>query len=230
MASIYSPTFDEDTSHYASVGYRCQRARLGYQAGCEQLGLSLWELAPGAEGTNHYHYANEELLIVLAGRPSLLTPTGWRELAEGEVVAFPRGARGAHAPANRTEEPIRLLFFSEMRGPDVVIYPHIGVVAVLEEMSSPERGGLAVWLRLEDALERHEGAEVEAASSPATMAAKANLLTPKFDAPVCFQLVVFLSIGQSDSIAASSGAITSSIWLSDHSQSSIGVPSGRVRR
>jgi uncharacterized cupin superfamily protein len=182
MASIYSPTFDEDTSRYAHIGYECQRARLGYQAGSEQLGLSLWELAPGAKGTNHYHYANEELLIVLAGRPSLRTPAGWRERAEGEVVAFPRGPRGAHAPANRTDEPIRLLFFSEMRGPDVVIYPDIGVVAVLEEMSSPERGGLAAWLRLEDALERHDGAEIEAASSPATMAAKANLLTPKFDA------------------------------------------------
>jgi uncharacterized cupin superfamily protein len=181
VANVYSPVFDDDTSRYARTGYRCERARLGYQAGCERLGLSLWELATGAEGTSHYHYANEELVVVLAGQPSLLTPAGWRELDEGEIAAFPRGPRGGHALANRTNGAVRVVFFSEMRGPDVVIYPDIGVVAVLEEMSSPERGGLAAWLRLEDALERHNPPDPDLASCPAIAPSRASLLNPQFD-------------------------------------------------
>lgn len=182
MVNVYAPNFDDDTSRYARYGYHCERARLGYQAGCERLGLGLWEIAPGADGTNHYHFANEELLIVLAGCPSVLTPAGWREASEGEVIAFPRGPRGAHSTANRTETPARLLFFSEMRGPEVVVYPEMGVVGALAEMSSPERGGLAAWLPLKDAVERHDGAEPDPASSPASTPARASIVEPVFDA------------------------------------------------
>ena len=39
---------------------------------------------------------------MLRGRPHLRTPDGWRQLDEGEVVAFPVGERGAHQLANRT--------------------------------------------------------------------------------------------------------------------------------
>lgn len=180
-ANIYRPDFDDDTSRYARYGYHCQRARLGYQAGCERLGLSLWEIAPGAEGTSHFHCANEELLLVLAGCPNLLTPAGWRDLVEGEIAVFPRGARGMHALANRADEPARVLFFSEMRGPEVVIYPDLGVVGALEEMSSPEHGGFAAWSRLESATERHDGGKPDPASSPARVPDRANLLKPKFD-------------------------------------------------
>lgn len=182
MPNVYEPVFDEDGVLY---GRRYRRARIGYQAGCQRLGLSLWELSPGHEGVYHYHYANEELLAVLGGRPSLRTPAGWRELAEGEVVAFPRGARGAHAVADRTEESVRLLFFSEMRGPEVVIYPDEGSLAALEEMSSPERGGFAAWLSLEGACEWHEGESPDPSASPAAVGARANLLfEPSWDAEV----------------------------------------------
>ena len=51
---------------------------------------------------------------MLAGRPSLRTPTGERELDEGEVVAFPVGEDGAHQVVNRGEEPARFLIVSEM--------------------------------------------------------------------------------------------------------------------
>jgi uncharacterized cupin superfamily protein len=111
----------------------------------------------------------------------LRTPAGWRELVRGEIAAFPRGPRGAHVVANRSEEPVRLLFFSEMRGPEVVLYPDAGAVGALASISSPERGGLAAWLRLEDAFELHPEPDATPDSCPAAAATGANLFDPLFD-------------------------------------------------
>ena len=55
---------------------------------------------------------------MIAGTPSLRTPKGERELAEGEVVAFPVGEEGAHQVVNRTDGPVRILIVSEMNAPD----------------------------------------------------------------------------------------------------------------
>jgi uncharacterized cupin superfamily protein len=120
-ANLHQPEFDPPSQR---EGFRYRRARLGRQAGAERLGASLYELEPGqATFPYHWHSANEELLIVLAGTPSLRTPDGWRRLAEGEVVAFRVGERGAHQIANETDEPVRLLVLSEMRAPELSVYP-----------------------------------------------------------------------------------------------------------
>ena len=46
------------------------------------------------------------------------------------MVAFPVGERGAHQLANRTDEPVRLLMVSEMRSPEIAVYPDSGKVGV----------------------------------------------------------------------------------------------------
>ena len=66
----------------------------------------------------------------MAGRPTLRTPDGERELREGDVVAFPRGASGAHAVENRTDEPARILIVSTKGPLDVVHYPDTGKLGV----------------------------------------------------------------------------------------------------
>src|SRR5919197_4520811 len=110
MPNIGRPEFDELREQ---AGFRCLRARLGRQAGCERLGLSLFEVPPGeAAYPFHYHLTEEELVIVLTGRPSLRTANGWRDLEEGELVRFPRGERGAHQIVNRSGETVRFLAFS----------------------------------------------------------------------------------------------------------------------
>jgi uncharacterized cupin superfamily protein len=119
--NLFEPEFD-DTSE--RPGFAGRRARLGRQAGAEELGASLFELEPGsAPFPLHYHLGNEEMLIVVAGRPSLRTPDAERELEPGEVVALPRGEGGAHQVINRTGDPARVLIVSEMNAPDVVVRP-----------------------------------------------------------------------------------------------------------
>ncbi len=153
MTNIGEPHFDEPREH---PGFRCLRARLGRQAGSERLGLSLWEVPPGeAAYPYHHHLAEEELVVVLEGTPSLRTPEGWRDLGEGEVVAFLRGESGGHQIVNRTEQTVRFLAFSSSGEPDIVMYPDSGKLGAFERL--PEGGGLRTMFRLADVVEYHEG-------------------------------------------------------------------------
>ncbi len=153
MPNIDHPDFDEPLNH---PGFACSRARLSRQAGSERLGLSLWELPPGqAAYPYHHHLAEEELIVVLQGRPSLRTPHGWQELPQGEVVAFPRGERGAHQLVNRTEETVRFLAVSTSGEPDVVFYPDSGKIGAFERL--PQGGGLFKLFRETDAVDYYEG-------------------------------------------------------------------------
>jgi uncharacterized cupin superfamily protein len=107
-------------------------ARVAERAGAEHLGASVYELQPGEEMVFHYHVQREELLIVLEGRLSLRSATGWEELPEGEVVAFPRGERGAHGYRNEGDEPVRVLMVSEMDGPNISVYPDTDQIGVFD--------------------------------------------------------------------------------------------------
>ncbi|MEX2210146.1 MAG: cupin domain-containing protein [Gaiellaceae bacterium] len=94
------------------------------------LGGSLYELPPHAKGwPYHFQHANEELLIVLAGTPTLRDPDGERTLAPGDCVLFPRGPEGAHTVHNQADEPARFIMFSTLISPEMVSYPDSGKLA-----------------------------------------------------------------------------------------------------
>jgi uncharacterized cupin superfamily protein len=152
--TITKPVFDERREH---PGFNCLRARIGRQVGSEKVGASLWELPEGqAAYPYHWHVAEEELLIVLDGAPSLRTPDGWRELDEGEVVSFPCGEEGAHQIVNRTEKPVRFLAVSNQQ-PDIIVRPDSQTIGVAERR--PEGGGIWVNFRLADQVDYFEGEE-----------------------------------------------------------------------
>ena len=155
--NLYEPDFDAEQDR---PGFRWRRARLARQAGLEHLGLSLLEIQPGeATFPYHFHFGNEEILIVVEGRPSLRTPDGWRELEVGEVVGFPRGEQGAHQVVNRSDDPARVALVSERVGPDVVVMPDSGKVQARENAPGAVDPGLWEIFRSEDAVEYMEGEE-----------------------------------------------------------------------
>jgi uncharacterized cupin superfamily protein len=154
VPSIVDPVFDEPRAH---PGFECLRARLGRQAGSKRVGLSLWEVEPGkAAYPYHWHLAEEELVVVLSGRPSLRTPSGWRELEPGAVVAFDVGEGGAHQVVNRGEETVRFLAISNQQ-PDVVFYPDSDKVGAFERR--PGGGGYSALFRTGDDVDYFEGEE-----------------------------------------------------------------------
>jgi uncharacterized cupin superfamily protein len=122
---------DEWDGERERPGWQWRFRRLGPRLGAGRIGASLYELRPGQRTfPYHYHHANEEWLLAVAGAPTLRTPEGERELEAGEVVCFPAGADGAHQVINRTDEPVRILVFSTMNVPEVVVYPDSGKIGV----------------------------------------------------------------------------------------------------
>jgi uncharacterized cupin superfamily protein len=148
MPNIYRPEFEEGER---PEGFRSRRARIGYELGAELIGASFWELPPGeAAYPYHFHYSDEELVIVVSGRPTLRTPEGTRELEEGEVVRFPLGEEGAHQILNGGEEVATFLAISSNGRPDVVVYPDSDKIGVGERL--PEGGGLRAFFPRSEAV------------------------------------------------------------------------------
>jgi uncharacterized cupin superfamily protein len=118
MPNLFDPEWDAERDE---PPFRWRRARLGRQAGAQDLGASLFEIPPGAATFPlHAHFANEEMLLVLAGRPTLTSADGSsRDLAAGDVVACPAGRSGAHRIDNNRDEPARVLIVSTMKAPEI---------------------------------------------------------------------------------------------------------------
>jgi uncharacterized cupin superfamily protein len=153
MPNLYDANFEDRDG---PPGFRSRRARIGHELGAESIGASLWELPPGeAAYPFHFHYSDEEIVIVLSGRPSLRTPTGVRELEEGEAVRFQLGEEGAHQILNPTDQPVRFLAFSTSGRPDIVVYPDSDKVSATERL--PDGGGMQVFFRLGDAVDYWDG-------------------------------------------------------------------------
>jgi len=96
-----------------------------------RIGATVYELSPGQRiCPHHYHYNDEEWLLVVEGRPTLRTPTGERELRPGDLVVFPDGPAGAHDTSNRTDSDVRVVTFSTKRKPAVAVSPVSDKIAI----------------------------------------------------------------------------------------------------
>jgi uncharacterized cupin superfamily protein len=157
VPNIKTPEFDDSRDH---PGFRARRAKVGFQGGAVKTGLSYWEVEPGeAAYPYHAHLTEEEIIVVMEGRPSLRTPEGWRELEEGDVMVFPVGKAGAHQIVNRSDETIRFLSFSNSGAPEIVIQLDAGKVGAFERPA--DGSGMKLWFREADAVEYFEGVERE---------------------------------------------------------------------
>jgi uncharacterized cupin superfamily protein len=129
--NFHHPTWDAEVD--AGGGATLRAVRLAKRAGTVRLAANLYELEPGAVVSPlHFHHHNEELLFVLSGTPALRrSDDDVRDLAPGEVVAFPAGPAGQHQILNRSEAPARVLICATDDLPEVAEQPENQMLAIL---------------------------------------------------------------------------------------------------
>lgn len=129
--------------------YAALDGEIGFLIGAERLGYRVAHLEPGrAFCPTHWHTAEEELLIVWSGEPTLLTPRGEVKLRKGDCVAFPCGEVGAHKVRNDGSTLATIFMISNVDAGDTCFYPDSKKLLV-------ERADLIV--RSEPALDYFDG-------------------------------------------------------------------------
>ncbi len=151
VVNLFGDDWDETNTE---PGYGWNRLRVGRHLGGARIGASVYELPPGQRSwPYHLHYANEELLIVLAGTATVRTPAGEQPLAAGEATLFRRGPEGAHAVRNDGAGPLRIAMISTMVAPEIAEYPDSGKLGVFAGTApggdAPDRT-LQRFIRVED--------------------------------------------------------------------------------
>ncbi len=118
----------EAADQQAPAGSRYRAAQLGSLLGAQRLDGTVIDLDPG-EGSEPYHYVygREELLLVLAGTPTLRHQDGEDQLEPGDLVCLPEGPAGAHRLLNRSASVVRTLVLSTTGLPANVCYPDTGL-------------------------------------------------------------------------------------------------------
>ena len=123
---------DETVGHETyPAGFRAQSAQLGPRVGASGLAMTVYDLPPGqAIGPYHFHWGDEEWLLVVAGTPTVRTPEGEQTLEPGDVVCFPVGPAGAHQVHNASGEATRVALFSNKHEFGIIEYPDSDKIGV----------------------------------------------------------------------------------------------------
>jgi uncharacterized cupin superfamily protein len=80
--------------------------RLATAAGLADFGASHVVLQPGAwSSQRHWHEAEDELVVMLAGEAVLVDDAGETVMRPGDVAAFPKNDGNGHVLQNRSAEP-----------------------------------------------------------------------------------------------------------------------------
>jgi uncharacterized cupin superfamily protein len=104
---------------------------LGDPFGLTRFGVNLVRLPAGdASALHHRHAAQDELVYVLEGHPTLVTDAGEIELAPGMCAGFPANGP-AHHLENRTGSLTLLLEVGDRGAGDQVEYPRDDLVLVV---------------------------------------------------------------------------------------------------
>jgi uncharacterized cupin superfamily protein len=98
--------------------------QLGEYAGATQLGVCMEILEAGKQANqSHYHYLEEEHLLLLEGELTLNLGEHRYLMTAGHYVCFPAGQKIGHSIYNHTDKPSRYLVFSDRHDNDVIVYP-----------------------------------------------------------------------------------------------------------
>jgi uncharacterized cupin superfamily protein len=107
--------------------YDSMGARLAEGTAALKLGASVDTVAPGMRSCPyHFHYAQEEMFIVLEGEGTLRVAGEMLPIRAGDVMFIPPGPDYPHQIINTSAAPLRYLSISTKDNPEIVEYPDSG--------------------------------------------------------------------------------------------------------
>jgi uncharacterized cupin superfamily protein len=74
----------------------------------------------------HFHYAQEEVFIVLEGQGTLRVAGEMLPIRSGDVISIPPGPEYPHQIINTSDAPLKYLSLSTLEFPEVCEYPDSG--------------------------------------------------------------------------------------------------------
>ena len=107
--------------------YASMAARLGTGTAAQKLGACI-DIVPAGKRScpYHFHYAQEEMFIVLEGTGTLRVAGEMLPLRAGDVVFIPPGPEYPHQIINTSEADLKYLSISTRETPEVCEYPDTG--------------------------------------------------------------------------------------------------------
>jgi uncharacterized cupin superfamily protein len=99
-------------------------ARLARGTAAKKLGVSIDTVAPGMRSCPyHFHYAQEEMFIVLEGTGTLRVADEMLPLKAGDIAFIPAGPEYPHQIINTSEAALKYLSVSTREMPEICEYP-----------------------------------------------------------------------------------------------------------
>lgn len=112
---------------HATLGF------VGRALGTRNIGVTVTVVPAGRKAwPRHYHFANDEMFVILAGEGTLHYGEADHPLRAGDVVHIEAGTGVPFQIENTSAAELRYLALSTLRHPDVFVYPDsdkVGFVA-----------------------------------------------------------------------------------------------------
>ena len=104
--------------------YDTRCARLARGTAARKMGASIDTVAPGMRSCPyHFHYAQEEMFIVLEGHGTLRVADEMLPLRAGDIAFIPPGPEYPHQIINTSDAPLKYLSISTRETPEICEYP-----------------------------------------------------------------------------------------------------------
>jgi uncharacterized cupin superfamily protein len=130
--------------------------RLGTGTAAEKLGASFDIVAPGKMSCPyHFHYAQEEMFVVLEGEGTLRVSGEHLPVRAGDVVFIPPGPDYPHQFINTSDAPLKYLSISTRESPEFVEYPDSGKQSSI--VRKPDGSRFSFVQRMENGLDYWDG-------------------------------------------------------------------------
>ena len=113
---------------------------IGPRAGLpgRRIGCGVDVVPPGKRACPyHFHYAHEEVFIVLEGEGTLRVAGAMIPIRRGDVISIPPGPEYPHHILNTSDAPLKYLSLSTLEFPEVCEYPDSGKYMAFTRQDGP---------------------------------------------------------------------------------------------